>query len=228
MTVTSTNLDAFTPAHAMLAALQAGRISSAELVELHLGRIAQFNPTLKAIVVHTDDPLRVAREADEGRREGNDRPLLGLPVTVKESMNVPGMPTTVGVKDFANFRAADTGAIPRKVLGAGAVLLGKTNIAPMLGDWQSDNPVYGRTVNPWNADLTPGGMWGMVSRLRYSGKHRRARTPRPKVYPDGPRRPSGRRRRLRTPCQFHFLRTASVDVNGASRVGSPPGAVAAV
>jgi amidase len=144
----------------MLAALVERRISSAELVELHLKRIAQFNPGLNAIVVQADDPLRVAHEADERRREGNDPQLLGLPVTLKESMNVPGMPTTVGVKDFTNFRPADTGAIPWKVLGAGAVLLGKTNIATMLGDWQSDNLVYGRTVNPWNADLTPGGSTG--------------------------------------------------------------------
>jgi amidase len=160
MTLTSTSLDAFAPAHAMLAALAERRISSAELVELHLARIAQFNAALNAIVVHADDPLRAAHEVDQRRREANDQALLGLPVTLKESMNVPGMPTTVGVKDFEKFRAPDIGAIPRKVLGAGAVLLGKTNIAPMLGDWQSDNPVYGRTVNPWNADLTPGGSTG--------------------------------------------------------------------
>jgi amidase len=160
MTLISTDLDAFAPAHAMLAALHAGSVSSSQLVELHLGRIARFNAALNAIVVHPDDPLQAAREADARRRTTDDLALLGLPVTLKESMNVPGMPTTVGVKDFANFRAADSGAIPTKVLGAGAVLLGKTNIAVMLGDWQSDNPVYGRTVNPWNADLTPGGSTG--------------------------------------------------------------------
>ncbi|MBV9325180.1 MAG: hypothetical protein JO352_15465 [Chloroflexi bacterium] len=160
MTLASTGLDAFAPAHAMLAALRSGRVSSAELVELHLARIGRYNPTLNAIAVAADDPRSTAREADARLRQGSAAELLGLPVTLKESMNVEGMPTTVGVQDFATFRAADTGAIPEKVLSAGAVLLGKTNIAVMLGDWQSDNPVYGRTVNPWNADLTPGGSTG--------------------------------------------------------------------
>ena len=136
MTVATTELDAFAPAHAMLAALRARRISSTELVQLHLARIQQFNPALNAIVVPADDPREAARQADAELAKQRQGALLGLPVTVKESMNVAGMPTTVGVPDFAEFRAADTGAIPARVLGAGAVLLGKTNIAPMLGDWQ--------------------------------------------------------------------------------------------
>ena len=75
-------------------------------------------------------------------------------------MNVPGMPTTVGVPDFKDYRATEMGAVPASVLGAGAVLLGKTNVPPMLGDWQATNEIYGRTVNPWNPTRTPGGSTG--------------------------------------------------------------------
>jgi amidase len=144
----------------MLKALRQRQVSSEELTLLHLARIDRYNEALNAIVVRGEDPLAAARHADAARVGGARGELLGLPVTLKESMNVLGMPTTVGVKDFKDFRAADLGAVPKAVLGAGAVLLGKTNVPPMLMDWQADNPVYGRTVNPWNADLTPGGSTG--------------------------------------------------------------------
>jgi amidase len=158
--VTTTALDAFAPAHVMMAALRDGRVSSRELVELHLERIARYNARLTAIVVAAPDPRGAADEADSARRAGKSGDLLGLPVTLKESMNVPGLPTTAGVLEFKDFTATDIGAVPNKVLGAGAVLLGKTNVPPMLSDWQSANPIYGRTVNPWNAALTPGGSTG--------------------------------------------------------------------
>jgi amidase len=157
---TSTALDAFVPAHATLQALAARQVSSLELTELHLARIARYNPALNAIVVPAADPRAAANEADAARARGDDGRLLGLPVTLKESMNVRGLPTTVGVPDFADYRATDDGAVPTRVLGAGAVLLGKTNIPPMLADWQSANPIYGRTVNPWDGSLTPGGSTG--------------------------------------------------------------------
>ena len=160
MSLTSISLDAFAPAHVMLSALAERRASSAELVELHLERIRRYNDALNAIVVPGRDPQSAARQADLARASGEQGALLGLPVTLKESMNVPGLATTVGVPDFKDFVAADYGAIPQRVLGAGAVLLGKTNVPPMLADWQSTNPIYGRTVNPWNAALTPGGSTG--------------------------------------------------------------------
>ncbi|HLZ26229.1 MAG TPA: amidase family protein [Chloroflexota bacterium] len=157
---TRTVLDVFGPARAMLAALAEKAVSSVELTELHLARIARYNPALNAIVVPAADPRAVAAEADAAIARGDDRRLLGMPVTLKESMNVRGLPTTVGVPDWATYRATDDGAIAARVLGAGGVLLGKTNIPPMLADWQANNPIYGRTVNPWDAALTPGGSTG--------------------------------------------------------------------
>ncbi len=161
MTTTRSAVDAFAPAHVMLEALKRRDVSSRELTELHLERIQRYDKALNSIVVPGHDPRAAADRADAARQQGDTRDLLGLPLTLKESMNVPGLATTVGVTDFKDFKAADTGAIPKAVLDdAGAVLLGKTNVAPMLGDWQSDNAVYGRTVNPWNPERTPGGSTG--------------------------------------------------------------------
>jgi len=158
--LSTTAIDSFAPAGAMLAALRERSVSSAELTELHLDRIARHNAALNAVVVPADDPRGVAAAADAARARGENRPLLGLPVTLKESMNVRGLPTTAGVPDLADYRATEDGAIAKRVLGAGAVLLGKTNIPPMLADWQSANAIYGRTVNPWDASRTPGGSTG--------------------------------------------------------------------
>ena len=144
----------------MLAGLRKRTVSARELTELHLRRIERYNAALNAIVVPGADPRTSADEADLRRGRGQEGALSGLPVTLKESMNVPGMPTTVGVLEFASFTATELGAVPRKVLGAGAVLLGKTNVPPWLADWQATNPIYGRTVNPWNPALTPGGSTG--------------------------------------------------------------------
>jgi Asp-tRNA(Asn)/Glu-tRNA(Gln) amidotransferase A subunit family amidase len=123
MSTLTTTLDTFAPAHAMLAALRDRRISSKGLVELHLEQIGRHNAALNAIVVPASDPRAAAEQADAARNHGDARPLLGLPVTLKESMNVSGLPTTVGVPDFADFRAGDFGAVPQHVLDAGAVLL---------------------------------------------------------------------------------------------------------
>ncbi|MDQ6674315.1 MAG: amidase family protein [Chloroflexota bacterium] len=152
--------DAFAPATTMLTALRQRDIGSAELVELHLSRINHHNPTLNAIVVPAEDPAAAARSADAARARGEVGMLLGLPITLKESMNVRGLPTTVGVPDFVSYRASEDGAVAARTRSEGAVLLGKTNIPPLLADWQSANPIYGQTVNPWDPRLTPGGSTG--------------------------------------------------------------------
>src|SRR5581483_11671525 len=109
-----TALDAFAPATGMLEALRQRRVSSTELVELHLRRISQHNPALNAIVVPADDPQAAARQADEALAGGDGRTLLGLPVTLKESMNVRGLPVSAGVPEFASYRAVEDGPIPQR------------------------------------------------------------------------------------------------------------------
>ena len=153
--------EAFTTATQMLAALRARRLSALELLDLHRRRIARYNPELNAIVEPSFEQARRDAEAADARRaRGEDAPLLGLPMTLKESINVRGLRTSVGMPVWKDFRAEHDAPVTARVRAAGAVLMGKTNIPPMLADWQSNNPVYGRTNNPWNRALTPGGSSG--------------------------------------------------------------------
>ncbi len=159
-------VDHWSSATEQLAALDAGEISSVELVDHHLARIDERNAEINAIVVPTADrALEAARRADElragGRRGGGDRPaLLGLPITLKESTQVAGLPHSAGLVAFKDHRPATDGPIARDVFAAGACLLGTTNIPEALGDWQANSQVYGRTNNPWDPTRTPGGSTG--------------------------------------------------------------------
>lgn len=156
-----TTLDAFSPATEMLAALQQRHVSAVELLELHLRRIERYNPALNALVgVNPEAARRAAAEADDRRSRGEDAPLLGLPVTLKESMNVRGWRTTAGIDAARDYVSVADGAVAGRVLGAGGVLVAKTNVPPALSDWQSNNRIYGRTNNPWDLGRTPGGSTG--------------------------------------------------------------------
>ncbi|HZO26391.1 MAG TPA: amidase [Chloroflexota bacterium] len=157
----SADVDGFSSATAMLEALRAKQVSAVELLELHLDRIERLNGPINAIVVKDYDRARqAAQAADAARARGEDGKLLGLPLTIKDSIDVEGLPSTAGVSDRAAHRAEGDAALVARVRAAGAVIVGKTNIPPMLTDWQSDNPVYGRTNNPWNLERTPGGSTG--------------------------------------------------------------------
>jgi amidase len=157
----SNDIGPFSTATAMLAALRTGAVSSSELTEMHIERIERLDGPLNAIPVRTFDRAReAASEADARRKRGEDAPLLGLPMTLKESEQVAGLPQTAGIPDFKDYRAQADGAAARATLGNGAALLGKTNIPVALGDWQADSPIYGRTNNPWDLSRTPGGSTG--------------------------------------------------------------------
>ncbi len=154
-------IDGFAPATAMLAALRARQISAVELLDLHLRRIERYNPAINALVcVDPEGARRAAQAADARRRGGEEAPLLGLPMTLKESINVRGWRTTAGIEAARDYVSEADGAIAVKVLEAGAVLMAKTNVPPLLADWQSNNAIYGRTNNPWDLGRTPGGSTG--------------------------------------------------------------------
>ena len=157
----ATEIGPFSGAADMLAALQAGAISSAELVELHINRIEERDDELNAIPVPTFDRAREAAvAADAARARGDRAPLLGLPMTLKESTQVGGLPQSAGIIELKDYRPPHDGMIARRVFAAGACLLGKTNIPVALSDWQANSPVYGRTNNPWDVTRTPGGSTG--------------------------------------------------------------------
>jgi amidase len=154
-------LDAFAPATEMLAALDARKISAVELLDLHRRRIERYNPSLNAIVEPDFERARGDAEAADARRaRGEAAPLLGLPMTVKESYNVRGLRTTCGMPFWKDFRSEHDAPVTARVKAAGAAVMAKTNVPQMLADWQSANPVHGRTNNPWDLSRTPGGSTG--------------------------------------------------------------------
>src|SRR6266550_2184817 len=157
----SDRVHAFASAVEMLAALRARRVSAVELLDLHRRRIERYNSELNAIVEPDfERARRDAEAADTRRARGEDAPLLGLPMTLKESINVRGLRTTAGMFTWKDFRSEHDAPVTMRVQGAGAVVMAKTNVPQMLSDWQSNNPVYGRTNNPWDLGRTPGGSTG--------------------------------------------------------------------
>jgi amidase len=153
--------DGFATAIGMLAALRARAVSAVELLELHLERIAQHNSRVNAVVIPNFQEARVAAElADVARARGGDAALLGLPFTLKDAIEVAGLRATAAVPEHADRVSTIDAPVAARMLGAGAVLLGKTNMPPWVRDWQADNGVFGRTNNPWDLTRTPGGSSG--------------------------------------------------------------------
>jgi amidase len=152
----------FRSATTLAADIKAKRIGCRELLELYLERIARFNPRINAVIVlDTEVARRRADAADAALAKGESwGPLHGVPMTVKESYDVVGLPTTRGLTHLRDRRAERNALSVERLLGAGAVIFGKTNVPVRLADWQSYNPIYGTTNNPWDVTRTPGGSSG--------------------------------------------------------------------
>jgi amidase len=154
----------------LVAALAAGKISALELTDHVIARIGALDQKLNAVVARDFDRGReAAKSADAALARGERRPLLGIPMLVKESFDVAGLPTTWGVPQFKNFVPQDDAVMVACVRAAGAVILGKTNVPYLLGDWQSYNDIYGTTNNPWDLGRTPGGSSGGSSAALAAG-----------------------------------------------------------
>ncbi|MHB9847652.1 amidase [Streptomyces krungchingensis] len=151
----------FRPAQELAAALRAGEVSSVELTEAAIAGIERDEGRINAICVSDFDRARAAaHDADQAFGRGEDRPLLGIPVTVKESYNMAGTPTTWGMPQYRDFVPAEDAVQVSRLKAAGAVVLGKTNVPLGLQDLQSFNEIYGTTNNPWDHGRTPGGSSG--------------------------------------------------------------------
>ncbi len=153
---------AFASATELLGEIRDRRIGCAELLEFYLKRADRLNPALNAIVVWQVDKARErARAADAALARGERwGPLHGIPMTVKESFNVAGLPTTFGNPLWKDNIAAENGFLIDRLLQAGAIVFGKTNVPYMLADAQSYNDIYGTTNNPWDSTRSPGGSSG--------------------------------------------------------------------
>jgi amidase len=149
------------PAHAVVTAIAEGRLSAREACDAAIARIERLDGAINAVVVRDFERAREqAAMRDRQRAQGERQPLLGLPMTVKESLDVAGLPTTWGLPPFRDFRPKEDAVVVARLKAAGAVILGKTNVPPSLADWQSTNPIYGRTVNPHDPSRSPGGSSG--------------------------------------------------------------------
>ena len=161
MSETLSRVGLYASAVDLVAAMAAGKVSAAELTDEAIGRIEARDGAINAVVVRDFDRAREqARAADAALARGERRPLLGLPMTVKESHNVAGLPTTWGFEWAKGYIAPEDAVGVARLKAAGAVILGKTNIPVSLADWQSVNPIYGRTKNPYDTNRSPGGSSG--------------------------------------------------------------------
>ncbi|MGQ0632982.1 MAG: amidase [Planctomycetaceae bacterium] len=142
--------------------IRSGEVSSAEVVEAHIESIESSRSKLNALVLPLFEQARAeAQAADQARREGRSLgPLHGVPISVKELFDVAGVATTAGLTNRVGHRAPHDAPLVARLRGAGAIVLGKTNV-PQIGMlFESDNPVYGRTNNPWNVERSAGGSSG--------------------------------------------------------------------
>ncbi|MFD6396731.1 amidase [Nocardia sp. NPDC060249] len=160
----------FRSAEQLVAALRAGAVSSVELTDEAIDRIERADKAINAICVRDFDRARqAAHRADQARARGADTALLGIPVTVKESYDIAGLPTTWGMPQFANYCPPGNAVQVSRLAAAGAVVLGKTNVPLGLQDVQSFNEIYGTTNNPWDHARTPGGSSGGSAAALASG-----------------------------------------------------------
>jgi amidase len=137
------------------------QVSAVELFEAAVATIEARDGPINAVVVRDFDRAHgAARAADAMVARGETGPLLGVPMTVKEAFHVAGLPTTWGIEAFKGWTPSRDATGVARLKGAGAVILGKTNVPPNLGDWQSVNPIYGRTNNPFDLGRVPGGSSG--------------------------------------------------------------------
>src|SRR5438132_2766514 len=146
----------------LAAAIRAGHVSATEVLEAHLAQIDTHNPALNAIVtMDAERAYERAREADKALARGLvSVPLHGVPFTLKDAHATAGMRTTTGFPPLADYVPQEDSTVTARLKAAGGILIGKTNVAMMLADYQSNNPIFGRTNNPWNIEHTPGGSSG--------------------------------------------------------------------
>lgn len=146
----------------LLSLLGSGQVSAADVVQAHLRAIEERDGQINAVAVRRfDRALDEAAVIDKLRvREHLLGPLAGLPLTVKECFDLAGTPTTAGVARLRRQPPAGDAAVVAALRNAGAVVIGKTNLAQLCWSLETSNPVYGRTDNPWDGTRTPGGSSG--------------------------------------------------------------------
>ncbi len=152
----------FAPATELADAIRDRQISAVELLDAHLAQIERHNPALNAIVTLDTDRARArAKEADEAAARDDYWGLLhGVPVTIKDAIATAGIRTTGGYEPLRDYIPAEDAPVVARLKAAGAIIIGKTNLPVLSRDFQCDNPIFGRSNNPWDLNRTPGGSTG--------------------------------------------------------------------
>jgi amidase len=142
--------------------IASGDVSSVEVTEAHLARMARVNPALNAVTNDLSESARVsAVEADKARAASDVLGLLhGVPMTIKENVDQAGCTTPNGIVALESVVATDDSPVVANVKDAGAIILGRTNTPEFSFRWFTDNDLRGLTKNPWDETLTPGGSSG--------------------------------------------------------------------
>lgn len=142
--------------------IASGEISALEVVEAHIARIEEVNPDLNAVIILLfEQAKQEAVAADTALKRGDKLgELHGVPITIKGCFDVVGTVSTMGLSQEPQTKATQNAVMVERLKQAGAIILGKTNLPQMGASNQTDNPVYGRTVNPWNSKRAPGGSTG--------------------------------------------------------------------
>jgi len=155
----------------MAGIIRAGHLSAREVVAAHLTQIAAHNPALNAVVtLDAERASERARQADDAHARGELwGPLHGVPFTLKDAHATAGLRTTTGFPPLANYVPKEDGTVAARLRAAGGILIGKTNVPVMLADFQTSNPIFGRTNNPWDTARTPGGSSGGAAAALASG-----------------------------------------------------------
>ena len=138
----------------------AGEVSSREVVQAHLDRIEEVNPIVNAVTVPLVESALAAADAADAASDEDRGPLHGVPFSIKENIDCVGSPTTNGVPALAEFLPERNAVIVERMKRAGGIPLARTNMPEMGVRLDTDNPLRGRTRNPWNGNLTPGGSSG--------------------------------------------------------------------
>ncbi len=154
--------DVFATARELAGGIRRRRWSAVEVLDAQLAQIARHNPLLNAIVTLDEDRARRrARDADAALARGEIwGPLHGVPFTIKDAIETAGLRTTSGYPPLADYVPATDAPVVARLRAAGGILLGKTNVPTLAGDAQADNPIFGRSNNPWDPKRTPGGSTG--------------------------------------------------------------------
>ena len=161
----------FGPVTTLSAAIRKKEVSSVETVQAYLTRIETVNPKLNAVVaLAADAAIEQARAADEALARGEViGPLHGVPMTIKDSFDTANVITTWGTPGRAGYKPKRDATVVARLKRAGAILLGKTNTPEFTLSFETDNPVYGRTNNPYNLDRTSGGSSGGAAAIVSAG-----------------------------------------------------------